>query len=317
VKKLLLLLFLPLYSSAQIVNIPDPIFKAALVANTSINTNLDSEIQVSEANVYSDTISIIGLGISDLTGIEAFTALTYLDCEFNSLTSLDVSSNISLTFLSCWVNSITNLNVSGLTLLKELYCGQNWLTNLDVSSNTSLTDLACFNNSLTSLDISSNVVLDFINCSENLITSMDVSKNTVLTIFMCEKSSLSSLDLRNGNNGNMLSATRNNIKLKCISVDDEVWANANWSSFKDSWASYSNDCALGIEDNTLNKPTITTSNNIITIFGLGTATIYNLQGQVIASSNLPTSIEVNGSGIYLVKVESEGKSITQKIYLGD
>ena len=38
--------------AAPIVNIPDANFKAALVGNNAINTNLDSEIQVSEAAAY-------------------------------------------------------------------------------------------------------------------------------------------------------------------------------------------------------------------------------------------------------------------------
>lgn len=52
IKKLLLLLIcLPFFGFGQNVNIPDANFKAYLVANTDINTNEDSEIQVSEAAV--------------------------------------------------------------------------------------------------------------------------------------------------------------------------------------------------------------------------------------------------------------------------
>ena len=61
---------------AQNVNIPDAIFKAVLVGNSAINTNGDTEIQVSEAAAFGGTIFCASLGISDLTGIEAFTALT-------------------------------------------------------------------------------------------------------------------------------------------------------------------------------------------------------------------------------------------------
>ena len=37
----------------QNVNIPDTNFKAFLVGDTAINTNGDTEIQVSEANIFS------------------------------------------------------------------------------------------------------------------------------------------------------------------------------------------------------------------------------------------------------------------------
>ncbi|MCH7534683.1 MAG: hypothetical protein IH948_02875 [Bacteroidetes bacterium] len=44
--------------NAQIVNIPDANFKSYLVGNSSINTNLDSEIQVSEATAFTGTVSL-------------------------------------------------------------------------------------------------------------------------------------------------------------------------------------------------------------------------------------------------------------------
>ena len=52
---------------AQNVNIPDANFKAYLVGNSSINTNMDSEIQVSEAGVFTGVINCPGNNISDLT----------------------------------------------------------------------------------------------------------------------------------------------------------------------------------------------------------------------------------------------------------
>ncbi|MCH7534753.1 MAG: T9SS C-terminal target domain-containing protein, partial [Bacteroidetes bacterium] len=92
-KIILLFLLLPVFASAQIVNIPDANFKAYLVGNSSINTNGDGEIQVSEAAAYTDTINVFKLDISDLMGIEAFIGLTGLNCSWNALTSLDLSNN--------------------------------------------------------------------------------------------------------------------------------------------------------------------------------------------------------------------------------
>ena len=94
-------LLLVLFVNAQIVNIPDANFKAALVAGTLINTNQDSEIQVSEASAYSGTLNVSNLNISDLTGIEEFTFLIVLDCSYNSLITLNVSNNIALADISC------------------------------------------------------------------------------------------------------------------------------------------------------------------------------------------------------------------------
>ena len=132
IKKILLIIFcLPMIGFGQ-VYIPDANFKSYLVGNSNINTNGDAEIQVSEASVFNGTISCAGLNIADLTGIEAFTALTRLFCGYNQLTSLDVSQNTALT---------------------ELWCTANQHTSLDVSQNTALTGLDCRDNQLTSLNV--------------------------------------------------------------------------------------------------------------------------------------------------------------------
>ena len=122
---LLVLLVLPLVSFGQIVNIPDANFKAYLVGNTKINTNRDTEIQISEANAFNDTIDCSDKNISNLKGIEAFTALTELWCGGNQLTSLDVSKNTALSGLGCFDNQLTSLDVSKNTALEILDCGGN------------------------------------------------------------------------------------------------------------------------------------------------------------------------------------------------
>ena len=137
----------------QNVNIPDANFKAYLVGNTAINTNGDTEIQVSEATAFGGSIICTNMNISNLTGIEDFIALTTLGCSMNQLTALDLSNNTSLTALSCATNQLTSLDVSNNTALTSLSCYLNHLTSLDVSSNTVLTTFNCFDNQLTSLDV--------------------------------------------------------------------------------------------------------------------------------------------------------------------
>ena len=128
-KLLLVLLALPLLygcnQNGNIVNIADANFKAYLVGNAAINTNRDSEIQVSEAAAFNGTINCNYRNIINLTGIEYFTALTTLYCNSNQLSSLDLNTN---------------------TALKELWCQYNSLTSLDLSTNTALTKLDCDGN---------------------------------------------------------------------------------------------------------------------------------------------------------------------------
>ena len=126
------------------------------------------------------------------------TALTYLDCCFNQLTSLDVSQNTSLAILYCYNNQLTTLDVSQNTYLAILYCDNNQLTTLDVSQNTSLEQLYCYNNPLTTLDVSKNTALEYLYCNSNKLTTLDVSQNTALTQLYCYNNQLrfSTLPLR-------------------------------------------------------------------------------------------------------------------------
>jgi Leucine-rich repeat (LRR) protein len=192
---LLTILLVPFLLRAQIVHIPDASFKAALVGNSSINTNGDDEIQVSEAEAYDGGIYVYNRGIADMTGLEAFVNLTRLDCYSNHLTSLDVSANTALSTLLCYSNQLTSLDVSSNTALTVLYCSSNELTSLDVNANTLLRELGCGNNQLTSLDISSNTGLNELDCRANQLTSLDVSTNTLLTILGCDYNQLTSLDV--------------------------------------------------------------------------------------------------------------------------
>ena len=239
---------------AQTVYIPDPAFKAALVNDPAINTNGDGEIQVAEAEAYGGAILVSGLDITDLTGIEDFTAIDSLDCSDNHLTSLDISANSGLSSLDCswnWLSSLDvssnsalkylnstenypfgNLDLSGNPNLEYLLCGVNGLTSLDLSWNPNLVYLDCYDNPLTTLDISGNPALDYLKCASNLITSLDVSTNSALRWIDCQYSRLEHLDFSNnpnliyancdGNNLISLNAQNgNNINMQLRTEDNE------------------------------------------------------------------------------------------------
>ena len=164
-------------------NFPDEKFRA-YVAQESIDADQDGFLNQQEiADVK--LIDVSYSGISDLTGIGIFTALTELYCDGNSLTSLDVSNCKALTYLNCGGNSLTSLDVSQNTALMTLSCGGNSLTSLDVSNCKALTYLYCSGNSLTSLDVSNCTALTELSCSGNSLTSLDVSNNTALTVLYC------------------------------------------------------------------------------------------------------------------------------------
>ena len=170
---------------------PDKIFrdyvKKEFDEDSSNSLSSDEIADVTRINVYDKSIS-------DLTGIEHFTALTHLDCSRNNLTSLDVSGCTALTSLYCYNNDLTSLNVSGCTELETLMCYNNQLTSLDVSDLTALEALTCNSNQLTSLDVSDCTALTYLECYNNDLTSLNVSQNTKLEMLYCYDNDLTTLD---------------------------------------------------------------------------------------------------------------------------
>ena len=93
----LILFVLISFSLAQTTYIPDDNFEQALI-DLGYDDTLDDYVLT--ANISGVTsLNVSNEGISSLTGIEGFTALTNLHCEVNELTSLDVSNNTAITEL--------------------------------------------------------------------------------------------------------------------------------------------------------------------------------------------------------------------------
>lgn len=99
-------------------------------------------------NILSDTeiaavkkIDCKGRAITNLKGIEYFTALEYLYCHDNELTELDLRRNTKLKELNCSTNRLTVLDLSQNPKLKMVICSDNALTALNLSSNSKLTNL--------------------------------------------------------------------------------------------------------------------------------------------------------------------------------
>jgi hypothetical protein len=245
-------------AQAQNVNIPDANFKAALVANASINTNMDADIQISEASVFNGAINVSQLNISDLTGIEVFVLLDSLDCSLNKIAGLDVSANIALTYLNCsgnidswqdpdipnpfeidnvFVYYMNSLDVSTNTSLTTLKCNNNGLLNLNTSGLTSLTYLDCSDNQRVALEINSfnvvtisiltfdflsNVALIYLDCGRNELPSLDVSGNTLLNYLDCSWNKLPNLDVSGNTFLTSLNCRYNSLTSLDVSVNTEL-----------------------------------------------------------------------------------------------
>ncbi len=194
---------------AQTTYVPDDNFEQALI-DLRYDDVLDDYVLT--ANISGiDSLNVSNKNISDLTGIEDFISLTYLNCFSNQLTSLDVSNNTDLNILACNSNQLTSLNVSQNTALTYLYCHYNQLTSLDVSQNTSLYLLYCRQNSIANLDVSNNTDLNILDCNSNQLTSLNVSQNTALTYLYCYNNQLTSLDVSQNIDLNTLICSSNQL----------------------------------------------------------------------------------------------------------
>ncbi|WP_299336060.1 T9SS type A sorting domain-containing protein [uncultured Psychroserpens sp.] len=255
-----------------------------------INLGLDSgaiDGQVPTQNIENVTaLDISSMNVSNITGIEDFTALEEFTSIQNPLTTLDFSSNTNLTKINVINNPITSVNVSQNVLLEELtVSSQTFTLNfIDVSQNINLRILELGANNLTSLYVGNNPQLTYLNIGLNPIAAIDVSSNLLLESFGAYSTNLINLDLsgnfnlqsisahsnnqlnslniKNGNNNRntqdaltltYLDAT-GNPNLTCIQVDNANAAlnNSNW--FKDAIATYSEDCStLNISDTELEE----------------------------------------------------------------
>ncbi len=146
----LLLILFGLHVNAQIVNIPDANFKAKLTT-LGIDTNNDGNIQVSEAHQVT-YLNVSDQNITNLTGINEFINLTFLNCAGNSIITLNLDGLNNLIELNCTNSHIASMSLNGLINLKKITCIANQLITFDASDLISLEELYCDSNELTTLN---------------------------------------------------------------------------------------------------------------------------------------------------------------------
>ncbi len=168
-------------------NFPDENFRSYVLS--TVDTDKDGKLSNEEIAKVTE-IKVGDKNISDLKGIEYFTALTLLGCSSNQLSALDISKNTALTYLFCSDNQLTTLDVSKNTALMSFECYDCQLTTLDVTKNTALRYLYCSYNQLTTLDVTKNTALRYLECYNNQLTTLDISKNVKLTSLDCRNNKL-------------------------------------------------------------------------------------------------------------------------------
>lgn len=284
---------------AQITNIPDPNFEQAL-----IDLGIDSDGIINGQVFTADIENVISLdvqekGIQDLTGIQDFMVLEYLNVDNNY---------------------ISNLNVSSLANLKALFCFQNNLTTLDVSNNILLEEISCGNVD----DIAPQNRFPYLNLSNNPhIWYVEVTNNEELVV----------INVNNGNNQEPMElyfAKENDDTPICIQVDDPDAANSNQYPYSE-WIHdtffyyYSDDCSLSLPENTIGfslypNPTdgliniISNSNQIIE-----SAIITDVNGRIIEEIRFGLNVENvvsfknYSSGIYFIRLINDSNSLIKRV----
>ena len=222
--------------------------------------------------------------------------LVYLDCLSNGLASLDLSQNAKLLTLEAHYNNLTKLHVSKNPLLTRITIGNNPISSLDLSNNLKLESLSAQSISIKNLDLSKQATLIYLYLSGTKIESLDLSKNTKLIIASLSSSKfLYDLNLKNGNNTVLQDVYLDGcLSLSCVAVDNKAYADSKWSSKKESWIRFSEDCrpytaipdsnfedkliALNIDTDGKNGQVLTASIAQIKTLDVSKSNISNLSG---------------------------------------
>lgn len=187
---------------------PDEGFRAYLAAKA--DSDQDGSLSAQEIAAVKE-IDVIGKGISSLSGLSYFTALTALYCDDNYLTELDVSGNIRLNHLSCANNQLAGLNLEKNTVLASLVCSNNQITALNISKNKYLQILRCAGNKLETLDVSNHTKLLILDCAKNAIKELDASQHPNLQILYCSENQLTSLSVSGDSKLQWLDCAKNSL----------------------------------------------------------------------------------------------------------
>ncbi len=312
---------------SQNVTIPDSNFKNALLTHDPvIDINSDGEIQVSEAEAVGDILNLGDKGISDLTGIEAFTNLIRLSCQQNNLTSLDLSANLTLQNLNAWGNHFTMLNVTQNTALTYLEISGSDLTELDITNNPNINFLSIGYNQIGELDLSQNVNLINFTSLGNPHISLDFSLCPLLEfVSIADLSSLQFVNLQNGHNSTMGLYLQEVPQLDCVRVDAEIMGNIPESWTYPEETNFSDECMMGAQDLIQNEIQIYPNPAKDQFFirsdeQIQTVEIYSVSGEKLLSRNGRDIQSLNVSnlskGIYLVRVKTNsGKVFSQKLII--
>lgn len=135
--------------------------------------------------------------VKSLKGIEYCKNLEELECDFNAITSLDLSGLSKLTYVDCSYNLLKEVKLTGCTSLAQYYGNVNEdLESLDFKDCPNIQMIQAYKNSLRKFDASGFKQLVYLDVSQNFITSLDITECPELKIVNCGTNNLETLNLK-------------------------------------------------------------------------------------------------------------------------
>ena len=269
----------------------------------------------------------------------------------NTIQTLNLSTNTNLTGIRANYCQIQNVIFPNTNNLMSIELDHNSISSFDMGSMSSLKRLDLSHNSLVYITGSNSPQLQYLNLNNNSnLINLPGSEQNVDTLFLnscgfsginlsncpnlksvdCGNNiNLSCLNLKNNSNGLITYInTNNNFILTCIEVDDSTFASNNpvWTSNKDPWSSYSENCAGNCITSSLNDEqsyffTVYPNPCEKELFIKGDFSISNVNFSDLSGKNISTDFIGHKvylpdliSGMYLLQIiTEEGQILSKKI----
>lgn len=177
----------------EALEIPDMAFREYLLRNHDTDSNGEiTRIELGEIS-YMDCS---GLGIESMSGIEYCSALTYLDCSRNNISSLDITGCDRLEVLRATDCRIPSICLSRNKRLKEIWLDGNPLETLVLGSHPELYRMVVSDTMLASLDVSGFGSLEYLSANNCRLTSINLEGCRKLKSAYMADNDIRHLDLR-------------------------------------------------------------------------------------------------------------------------
>lgn len=344
-KKILLsaCMLLGVAASAQVVNIPDPVFKNWLLSATAdngivrdanensfiIDANGDNEIQVSEVEQVW-TLNLGDAGISDATGVEAFINVRVFICHGNpNLTVLDMTPLTNLERFYCDDGTgLESLTFEGLSNLNYVFIMG---TDLDTINMTGVTGLETFTLQdvpVTNLDFSDAASLINVGLYGTNLQDVSFENSPLLNeVGLIGNELLESVNVKNGDNFFQFEIEDNTqLSFMCIDEGEDLILLPYFASLNVTPPAMSTDCTSVVANQEFVK------DNSVKIYPNPSAGVVNVEADSVVRSihlfdiqgrqleakytdEANASLDLTGraAGVYFLKITTDKGSKVEKL----